>query len=136
MDDRDEAKRLLSAAQKDLTALRSMTDSSAFAEEIFGFHAQQAIEKSLKAWLAIIGEQYPRTHDVSLLLALLKEHGEHIEVFNDLIEFNPFAVEFRYEAFEDLGEPLERDMVITRVADMVYRVQRLIENRKLKEDEH
>ena len=29
-----------------------MGDVIVFADEIFGFHAQQAIEKSLKAWLA------------------------------------------------------------------------------------
>jgi HEPN domain-containing protein len=62
MAERDEAQRLLAAAQKDLRALRGMTDADTFADEIFGFHAQQAVEKALKAWLALLGEEYPRTH--------------------------------------------------------------------------
>ena len=43
------ARILVEAADKDVAALRSMGDTAAFADEIFGFHAQQAAEKSFKA---------------------------------------------------------------------------------------
>jgi len=33
----------------------------AFADEIFGFHAQQAVEKGLKAWICLHGIEYPFT---------------------------------------------------------------------------
>lgn len=49
-----------------------MTDASVFDDSIFGFHAQQVVEKSLKAWLSGIGAEYPKTHDLSLLLARLR----------------------------------------------------------------
>jgi len=39
----DEARHLLAAARKDWNALHGMTDSQVFADEIFGFHAQQAV---------------------------------------------------------------------------------------------
>ena len=42
----DEARQLLAAANKDLRALQGMIDASIFADEIFGFHAQQAVEKA------------------------------------------------------------------------------------------
>lgn len=61
----EEACLLLAAANRDFRALRGMTDSSVFADEIFGFHAQQAAEKALKAWLAVLDVEYPRTHDAS-----------------------------------------------------------------------
>jgi hypothetical protein len=52
MGDREEAVRLLAAASKDLKALTGMTDAQTSAEEIFGFHVQQAIEKPSKhGWL-------------------------------------------------------------------------------------
>lgn len=38
----EEVRYLLAAAHKDLRALQGMSDSSFFADEIFGFHAQQA----------------------------------------------------------------------------------------------
>jgi len=72
-------------ASKDLRALSGMTDPGVFAEEIFGFHAQQAIEKALKAWLAWLDVEYPRTHDLSLLLSLLRERGADTAPFEDLI---------------------------------------------------
>lgn len=45
-------------ASKDLAALRGMIDASLFADEIFGFHAQQAVEKSLKAWITVAGDTF------------------------------------------------------------------------------
>jgi hypothetical protein len=53
------ARELLALAAKDLQALTGMGDLETFADEIFGFHAQQAVEKTLKAWIAASGERYP-----------------------------------------------------------------------------
>ena len=39
---------LLTVARKDFDALRGMENNDLFADEIFGFHAQQAVEKTLK----------------------------------------------------------------------------------------
>ena len=71
----EHARGLLVMARKDFDALCGMVDNPLFAEEIFGFHAQQAIEKSLKAWLAAWSLTYPMTHDLSRLLDLLEENG-------------------------------------------------------------
>lgn len=54
----EESLLLLSAAYKDLRALRGMLDAHVFVDEIFGFHAQQAAEKALKAWLAFLDVQH------------------------------------------------------------------------------
>ena len=58
---------------KDFSALTGMLDSALFADEIFGFHVQQAIEKGLKAWLCACGADYPPTHDLARLLTLLEK---------------------------------------------------------------
>jgi hypothetical protein len=50
----EEALALLAMDRKDLNALAGMGDPQLFAEEVFGFHAQQAVEKALKAWLAAL----------------------------------------------------------------------------------
>jgi HEPN domain-containing protein len=65
----EEAYLLLTAASRDLRALQGMTDPGVFADEIFGFHAQQAAEKALKAWLSALDVEYPRTHDLTMLLS-------------------------------------------------------------------
>jgi len=55
---------LLAAVDRDIEILQLMHDSTSGPDEIFGFHAQQAAEKSLKSWLAFLGEVYPPTHDL------------------------------------------------------------------------
>ena len=44
--DLDAAGELLTAADRDLSALRGMEDTTVFADEIAGFHAQQAARNS------------------------------------------------------------------------------------------
>ena len=53
MIDRDDAERLLNLAKVDLKAIRNMLDPERFEDSVFGFHAQQAAEKALKAWLSL-----------------------------------------------------------------------------------
>lgn len=49
----DEGQRLLQLAVRDLRVVRGMVaDETTFPDEIFGFHAQQAVEKAVKAWLS------------------------------------------------------------------------------------
>jgi len=40
-----------------------------------GFHAQQAVEKFLKAVLSASSVHYPRTHDITVLLDIIEENG-------------------------------------------------------------
>ena len=64
MSDLDHARLMLRMAGNDLKALQGMLDVTTFVTEIFGFHAQQAVEKSLKAWLSLVVVYYPRMHDL------------------------------------------------------------------------
>ncbi|MCX5971328.1 MAG: HEPN domain-containing protein [Coprothermobacterota bacterium] len=122
----DEARQMLAAATKDWRALAGMVDPDVFADEIFGFHAQQAAEKALKAWLSLLGVAYPQTHDLSLLIGMLRQQGQDEEGLYDLIEFNPYAVQYRYEAFDEMGGQLDRDAVNDRVATLLRQVETMI----------
>jgi HEPN domain-containing protein len=115
----EEAGRLLDMAEKDLNALLHMGDPSAFPDEIFGFHAQQAAEKALKSWLAVLNREYPLTHDLSYLLRTLEEGGADIQRFWDLVELNAFAVQFRYEAYDEPDDPLPRDTTLTALRNLL-----------------
>ncbi|HOZ47954.1 MAG TPA: HEPN domain-containing protein [Candidatus Hydrogenedentes bacterium] len=123
----DEARQLLAAARKDKRALEGMADENAFADEIFGFRAQQAVEKALKAWMAVLDLEYPRTHDLSLLLSMLRDHGQETDSLLDLIEFNPYAVEYRYGPFDDVGLSLDRCSAISRIGGLLWTVEELVE---------
>jgi HEPN domain-containing protein len=119
----EHAREMLTLAQRGFKALQGMLDVETFADEIFGFHAQQAVEKALKAWLTLVGVEYPRTHDLEELLELLEEHAEPIlEAFY----LTDFAVQFRYRIFEDAEGRLNRGVMIRQVNDLVVHVERLV----------
>jgi len=88
----EHARSMLAMAEKDLKALRGMSDPRVFVDEIVGFHAQQAVEKLLKAWIDALGSEYPFSHDISLLLTILEDHNCNVELYWDLVEYNAFAV--------------------------------------------
>lgn len=54
MADFEHARAMLRMAHKDFNALTGMLDNALFADEIFGFHVQQAVKKALKAWLCTL----------------------------------------------------------------------------------
>ena len=64
MSDLKLARVLLAAAERDITALRGMADTDVFADEIFGFHVQQAAEKLFKPNRSLLEDPYPATHDI------------------------------------------------------------------------
>jgi HEPN domain-containing protein len=93
--DKDHAVQLWAMASKDHQALAHMQDTESFAEEIFGFHAQQVIEKGLKAWIAVRHLTFPKSHDVSVLVRILEKAGEDLSQFSDLEDYTIFAVQYR-----------------------------------------
>lgn len=127
MSDRDHAAMLLDMARRDLIAADAMQDATVFADEIVGFHVQQAIEKSLKAWLAICGAEYPKTHDISLLLHHLAEHDVDTEPFDDAIQYTMFAVQYRYESFHTTDDPLDRQVACRSAKQLIEHVAAVFE---------
>lgn len=122
----DNARAMLEMAEKDLRALKGMNDPDVFAEQIFGFHAQQAIEKTLKAWIASLDLEFPLTHNIARLLAILEENNCDVEAFWELVEYTVYAVAFRYDANEMIGELLNRQDTLNRVEILYNKVNILL----------
>ena len=108
MSDAKCARMLHEAAGRDIEALRIMRHTEGIPDEVYGFHVQQAAEKLLKAWIALIGESYPLTHNIETLLSLLADRGVETESFRDLTAYTPYAVEFRYAGVGPDAEPIDR----------------------------
>ena len=64
---------LLRKARQDELALEKLLDDCDIEDDLLGFHAQQAVEKMLKALLAARGVDYPKTHNLRVLIELLAE---------------------------------------------------------------
>ncbi len=95
---------LLRKADVDYEAMVAMRGRRATLAPVIGFHAQQAVEKAVKAVMVIKGLRLKRTHDVAALFFDLKEAG----VATPTLQIGPealtrFAVEGRY--VEMLEEP-------------------------------
>ena len=115
MSDAKCARMLVEAAERDIEALRIMRGSDEIPAEVFGFHVQQAAEKLLKGWIALLGGSYPLTHSIETLLALLTDRGAPTEPFDDLAAYTPYAVEFRYAGVGPNAEPIDRARALALV---------------------
>jgi len=102
---------LLGLARDDDFAARSLLPVEGVADAILGFHAHQAIEKSLKAVLASADVQFPYTHDLDGLIELCRGHGLEIpDALEDADQLSPYGVRMRYGASHDTR--LDRDQAL------------------------
>jgi len=114
-------------ALRDLKALRGMRDTSVFVDEIFGFHVQQSVGKSLKAWMCATGLTYPFTHQISRLLVLLQNSGAEVDSLWWADEFTIYAHQARYgEGHLAADAPLERESILQAVDQLVNQVQAVL----------
>jgi HEPN domain-containing protein len=126
-EDKEHAAMMFELAQDDFRAIEAFRDLPDVATAIFGFHAEQAVEKALKAWLTTAGARYPKVHDIRLLLKLLTDAGQTVpEPFRRLVYLTAFAAQFRYEVNDELVPELDRAAVIREVAEVVQHVELLI----------
>jgi HEPN domain-containing protein len=116
-DGRDLARVLLKRATDDITLVRRVAEDVDIADAIIGFHAQQAVEKSIKAVLASHDIEYGKTHQLNYLVGRLTEEG--LDLPSSVVEadeLSPWAVEFRYET--DPEPPLARLATLRLIEDI------------------
>jgi HEPN domain-containing protein len=95
----DLARLLLSRAAEDEAAARELLPVDRVTDAIIAFHAQQAVEKVLKAVLASRDVGFPFTHDLRALEELCASNGITIpSELDDLDLLTPYAARARYEA--------------------------------------
>lgn len=95
---REHALALLEKAEHDLIAATA-TVATGRALDTVCFHAQQAVEKSLKALLALKDVDYPWKHDLGELLTLVDRQFSTMELPRDeILALSPYAVEVRYDS--------------------------------------
>lgn len=110
------ARRLSELAREDAAAVHEFSANTA--DRIVGFHAQQAVEKHLKAVMFAKGIRPARTHDIRQLL-------EELDAANvtppssqqELIGLTVYAVPLRYGELPD-PEPLDRQATVALVDEV------------------
>jgi len=87
----------MAKADSDLRTLGASLTVDAF--DAACFHAQQAAEKAMKAFLIHAGVEFPFTHNLSKLAALVAAADPEFALLADVVEpLTPYAVELRYDA--------------------------------------
>jgi len=95
---------LLRASSSDETTLTFPVPDAAF-----GFHAQQAIEKLMKALLVLKTGSHPFSHDLASLHKRLEKAGVRLPVFGFPIErLSEYAGNARYDEPLPLDEPTRK----------------------------
>jgi len=122
----EQAERLRRKAAGDEAAMTALLGVSSVPDEVIGFHAQQAVEKLLKALLSHRRVAFRRTHDLTELLDLLAASGVTIPPhIAEVRRLGPYAAEFRYEDIpDDTDEPFDRRWT----AECVERTRRWVES--------
>lgn len=98
MSPREQSQMLLRKAGSDEALVEKVLEDTQIANEVVGYHCQQALEKLLKARLVDLGVNYPKTHNLQTLVELLEDQGKQLpDCLADLDILTPFATIYRYE---------------------------------------
>jgi HEPN domain-containing protein len=63
---------------------------------LIAYHAQQCVEKYLKAFLVYCRQDFPFTHNISTLLELCRIHADWADSLSEAEKLTPYAVTARY----------------------------------------
>ena len=118
---REVAREWVKKAEEDYKAIKILLGANEFPPSVVGFHAQQCVEKFLKAFLVNHGAKPPRTHDLVELNSRCVEIDPDFKSISDSLHIlNPFSTNFRYPGLEtDAEEAREAAKHAEKVRDFV-----------------
>jgi HEPN domain-containing protein len=105
-------------AENDAKAARVLASGEEIDDQSVGYHAQQAIEKWIKAVMASRRLPEVRTHDLGRLLEVLEAAEIEAPPGADRLDFlSPFFVQQHCDELLDV-EPLDREAVVMLVDEV------------------
>jgi len=117
---REHATSLLQRARGDSHVAATLAVDEGSPAWSVGFHAQQAVEKAIKAVLASREIHYPFTHDILLLVELLRANRiVALPDAEDLALLTPFAAAWRYDDPLQESTEIDSDWMLERVAETI-----------------
>lgn len=63
---------------------------------LIAYHAQQCVEKYLKAFLVYHREDFPYTHNISTLMELCRKHADWVNLIRQADTLTAYAITARY----------------------------------------
>lgn len=113
----EHARELVTLALEDLYVARAIAPDPNAPDRAVGYNLQQAVEKLLKALLAELNVDYPRTHSLRRLMGLVTEHGYTLPEFAEQLGFlTRYAVVERYAI--QASAAIDREKVVSLVEEL------------------
>ncbi|MBF0242943.1 MAG: HEPN domain-containing protein [Desulfamplus sp.] len=107
-------KNWLIKAKHDLLASKKLSQDNDY-KDVAIYHCQQAGEKAIKGFLVLHDKEFPKTHDIRLLVQLAIKINPNFKQYQESADIlTPYATEFRYPGdvleptIEELNEAIER----------------------------
>ena len=124
-DQNDYLKNWIFRANEDISVIENLfkSDPELYASSIC-FHAQQAVEKFLKAFLVFNNTDFPKTHDLEFLLFECQKIDQSGFDF-DFGSLTDFGVSVRYP--DDYFVPDKEDTILFR--DIALEVKKVVEDK-------
>ena len=128
MSNPDDPRTWIAKAEGDLLNIRNNLAADRVPWDTICFHAQQAAEKMLKAFLVSRGQTAGRTHDLVALLGQAVAAGGQLETLeSDCRLLTPYAVMFRYPGPPDEPSEHEARQALAAAERVYHRVQAALE---------
>jgi len=116
-------------SEHDLEACDQLLKAESPLGDIIAFHAQQAVEKSLKGFLISQGcVDFPKTHDLGRLLDLAESFEQALGNLDDIIELTPYAVETRYPESLDWSNDIDAGEYVTLAKQSCMKIWSYVES--------
>ena len=92
----------LRKAESDIAAVRILVAEDLDDYEVAAFHAQQAVEKFIKAYLVRHQVEFAKTHDIKALRSLVASVDQVLAAgLAEADDLTPYAVDYRYPGDAD-----------------------------------
>jgi HEPN domain-containing protein len=122
LDERDLAMEWFEIADKDLASAEYLKNMEPTPFDIICFHCQQSAEKYLKGYLALHGEETPKTHILQTINGLCCIiDPDFADLNEDCISLSDYAVVIRYPSHIEVDEDLMREAL-----RRAYRIKRFV----------
>jgi HEPN domain-containing protein len=116
-------------ARSDLSLAKIKRSNNEILAETLCYHAQQAVEKSLKAVLVFFGIEPPKTHNIGMLIEQMPNTVVRSAELSDAKALTDYAVSTRYPGDFEAVTDKELEQAIQTAESVLAFAKRIIETR-------
>jgi HEPN domain-containing protein len=94
---------------------------------LIAYHAQQCVEKYLKAFLVYYRQDFPYTHNISALLELCRKHADWVDTLEPAEVLTAYAITSRYPGEDEPVSLQEARQAVTIAKTVKSTLQTLLD---------